>query len=265
MRPDKSVAKKAYAFLTLQRHIVGVKFLYEQDDYLAIKGVEPRVPIAYCQAVKAATAGNSVKLVDKTSGCAGSSRALGFVKPAADYYTGESGMKLGLYAEQEVARSVANDLSICTRPLYGLAIKPLEDFEVEPDVVLLVTNTREAMRVLQGYTYVYGMHKAFPMTGNQAVCVECTTYPFLQQSINLSMFCSGTRHKAGWKDSELAIGMPYKQFVGVVQGLQGTVNAIERNGRKAEIERTLRADNLLDMEVTYGKTYFLADDTSPRE
>lgn len=265
MRPDKSIVQKAYAFLALDRHIVGVKFLYQEDEYQAIQGVEPKVPIAYCQAVRAATAGNGVKLVSTTSGCVGSSRALGFVPPTEAYYTGEAGMKHGLYATQEIARSVANQQSICNRPLYGLAIKPLEDFEVEPDVVLLVTNTREAMRVLQGYTYTYGMHKAFCMTGNQAVCVECTTYPYLKQSINLSMFCSGTRHKAGWKDSELAIGMPYKQFIGVVQGLQGTVNAIERNVRKAEIERTLRAEDLLDMEVVYGKTYFLANDTSPTE
>lgn len=265
MRPDKSIAQKAYAFLALDRHIVGVKFLYQEDEYQAINGVEPKAPIAYCQAVKAATAGNSVKLVSTTSGCAGSSRALGFVQPTEAYYTGEHGMKLGLYANQGVARSVANQQSICTRPLYGLAIKPLEDFEVEPDVVLLVTNTREAMRVLQGYTYMYGMHKTFCLTGNQAVCVECTTYPYLQQSINLSMLCSGTRHNVGWRDSELAIGMPYKQFIGTVQGLQGTVNAIERNARKAEIEKTLRADDLLDMEVAYGKTYFLANDTSPRE
>lgn len=265
MRPDRSIAQKAYAFLALNRHIVGVKFLYQEDEYQAINGVEPKVPIAYCQAVKAATAGNSVKLVRKTSGCTGSSRALGFAPPTETYYTGESGMKMGLYANQEVARSVVDDVSICTRPLYGMAIKPLEDFEVEPDVVLLVANTREAMRVLQGYTYTYGMHKAFCMTGNQAVCVECTTYPYLQQTINLSMFCSGTRYKAGWKDSELAIGMPYAQFIGTVQGLQGTVNAIERNKRKAEIERTLRAEDLFDMEVVYGKTYFLANDTSPTE
>lgn len=265
MRPDRSVVQKAYAFLASGRHIVGVKLCYDRDEYEAIRGVEPRVPIAYCQAVKAATAGNSVRLVRETSGCGGSSRALGFVQPTEAYYAGESGMKLGLYANQAVACSVANDLSICTRPLYGLAIKPLEDFEVEPDVVLLVTNTREAMRVLQGYTYTYGLHKAFCMTGNQAVCVECTTYPYLQQSINLSVLCAGTRHKAGWQDGELAIGMPYGQFIGTVQGLQGTVNAIERNGRKTEIEKKLRAEDLLDWEVVYGKTYFLANDTSPRE
>lgn len=265
MRPDKSVVQKAYAFLALERRIVGVKLLYQEDEYRAIAGVGPKTPIAYCQAIRAATAGNSVKLVRENSGCAGSSRALGFVPPAAAYYTGEAGMRLGLYANQNVARSVASTLSICHRSLYGVAVKPLEDFEVEPDVVMLITNTREAMRVLQGYTHVYGMQRNFCMTGNQAICVECTSYPYLQQSINLSMLCSGTRHKAAWQDGELAIGIPYAQFAGVVQGLQGTVNAIERNQRKAEIEVALRAEDLLDMEVEYGKTYFLANDTSSKQ
>lgn len=265
MKDHTATIKKSYAFLALERRIVGIKLIYEKSEYDRIAAAETKRPISYCQAVKAATAGHDIKLTKELSGCAGSSRALGFVPPAPSYYTGESSYKLGLYADLAVAKNVANNARICTRPLYGVVVKPLEHFEVEPDIVMIIANTREAMRIMQGYTSVYGIQQEFNITGNQAICMECTTYPLIKQCINLSLLCSGTRHKTGWKDGEVAIGFPYSLLGGIVQGLQTTVNAIERNRRKAEIEHTLRQSNLYDLEIEYGRTYFLANDSSPKE
>ena len=93
-------------------------------------------------------------------------------------------MALGLYENQQVAKSVALKFAILNRPLYGIVIMPLECFEEEPDVVLFITNTREAMRIVQGYTCTYGLQNNFCMSGNQAVCVECTNYPYINQCIN---------------------------------------------------------------------------------
>ncbi|MEA4920158.1 MAG: DUF169 domain-containing protein [Clostridiaceae bacterium] len=264
MNWDTDVVKKAYACLQLERRMVGVKLIYNQAEYESLPCIEPKTPLYYCQAVHAAASGHSIKLTKETSGCPGSSRALGFTLPAENYYTGAAGENLGLYADREVARQVASDLAICTRPLLGIAIRPLEEFDTAPDVVLVFVNTREAMRILQGYTCVYGLSDSFCMSGNQAVCVECTTYPFLRQRINLSMFCAGTRHKAQWNDGEAAFGIPAAMFSGVVQGLEYTVNAIERNKRKAEIEQTLDSAGLLDFEIEFGHTYFLKNDVSPR-
>lgn len=264
MNWNTDVIKKAYAFLNLERRMVGVKLIYDQAEYESFPCIEPKIPLYYCQAVHAAAAGNSVKLTKETSGCPGSSRALGFVSPADGYYIGESGERLGLYEDRNVSCRVANNLAICTRPLFGVAIRPLEEFDTAPDVVLAFVNTREAMRIVQGYTCVYGLSDSFCMSGNQAICVECTTYPYLRQRINLSMFCGGTRHQAQWKDGEVAIGIPAAMFSGVVQGLEHTVNAIERNKRKAEIQQTLDKEGLLDFEIQFGHTYFLKNDVSPR-
>lgn len=265
MGDQQNITKKAYALLELDRRIVGVQFIYEKGEFDRIDAIEPVRPMYYCQAVAAASRGNRVKLTKETSGCSGSSRALGFVPPAPGYYTGESGLSLGLYENQQVAKSVALQFAVMGRPLYGIAVMPLECFEEEPDVVLFITNTREAMRIVQGYTCTYGLQQNFCMSGNQAVCVECTTYPYRNQCINLSVFCAGTRYRAGWKESEVAIGVAYSKFAGLVRGIQNTVNAIERNRRKAEIERDLRREGLFDLEIQYGRTYFLKNDLSSKE
>ena len=265
MDGQQDITKRAYALLYLDRRIVGVQFIYEKERFDCIDAIEPLRPMYYCQAVASASSGNRIKLTKDTSGCSGSSRALGFVPPAPQYYTGESGMALGLYENQQVAKSVALKFAILNRPLYGIVIMPLECFEEEPDVVLFITNTREAMRIVQGYTCTYGLQNNFCMSGNQAVCVECTNYPYINQCINLSVFCAGTRYRTNWKESEVAIGVAYSKFAGLVRGIQNTVNAIERNRRKAEIERDLRRDSLYDLDIQYGRTYFLKNDRSSKE
>lgn len=260
-----AIVKKAYALLQLERRMVGIRFVYDKETFDSFDAREPQKPMYYCQAVHAASAGHGIKLTKATSGCAGSTRALGFTAPQPEYYEGSSGMRLGLYSSQSVAKSVALRLDIMNQPLYGIVVMPLEEFLSPPDTVMLFTNTREAMRVMQGYTAVYGLHDRICMSGNQAVCVECTTYPYLNQCLNLSMLCAGTRFRADWKDTEVAIGLPYGKLEGLVEGLQGTVNAIERNARKQQIENKLRTDGLFDMEIEYGHTYFLTEDHSPRE
>lgn len=265
MHNNIATVKKAYALLQLERRLVGIKFIYEKGTFDKFDALEPPKPMYYCQAVHAAGAGNKIKLTKETSGCKGSTRALGFSAPQAEYYDGTSSMNLGLYCDQTVAKSVALQLDIMNQPLYGIVIMPLECFEDAPDTVMLFVNTREAMRVMQGYTASYGLHDKICMSGNQAICVECTTYPYINQCLNVSMLCAGTRFRANWKDTEVAIGLPYEKLEGLVAGLQYTVNAIERNARKHQIETTLSKEGLLDFNIRYGRTYFLANDNSPKE
>ncbi len=242
--------------LNLERCIVGVKLVHSKEEYEKYSGKELILPMSYCVAVKCATLGHSIKLTRDTGGCFGSNRALGLVECNPEFKSGESGCRLGLYETPQVAASVANTVPICENNTYGVIVKPLELFEDLPDVVLIISDTREAMRILQGYTYVYGLTKGLCMSGNQAVCVEATLFPIFTKELNLSMFCSGTRYKANWKPSEVISGIPIEKLEGLVKGLIGTINPIEMNDRKKEIEKGFRALGCLDFEIDYEKTYF---------
>ena len=168
--------------LNLERCIVGVKLVHSKEEYEKYSGKELILPMSYCVAVKCATLGHSIKLTRDTGGCFGSNRALGLVECNPEFKSGESGCRLGLYETPQVAASVANTVPICENNTYGVIVKPLELFEDLPDVVLIISDTREAMRILQGYTYVYGLTKGLCMSGNQAVCVEATLFQYLRRS-----------------------------------------------------------------------------------
>lgn len=253
----KCDVEKAYAVLELDRKIIGVKLVHSKAEFEQDNSKELTHPLAYCVAVKHAMKGIGLKLTKEFSGCGGSTRALGLTPPTESFYNGHDGCELGLYGTQEVSACVANQMKFCPPDTYGVIVKPLEQFEEEPDVVLLVGNSYNIMRVIQGYSYVYGMQPNFNMLGNQAICVECTSYPYMTNQINVSLFCSGTRFLAKWQDTEVAVGIPFQKFDNVIEGVRLTVNAVEMNERKKVIKTKLEKLGYDCSQIIYDYTYYL--------
>lgn len=253
----KEAIKKAYALLDLQRRIVGVKLIYSKEEFEQYGAVEVSSPISYCVAVKSATMGHSIKFTKMTSGCGGSTRALGLTEPTESFYNGEEGCKLGLYTDKKIASSVSAKMKLCKAGTYGIVVKPAELFEEKPDVFLIISNSKNIMRIIQGYTYYFGMQDRFCMTGNQAVCVEGTAIPIITEEMNVSMFCSGTRYLAGWEDTEVVVGIPTGKFQKTVEGIRLTVNAVEPDKNKYKIREKLEPLGYSAAEIILGDTYYL--------
>lgn len=95
----------------------------------------------------------------------------------------------------------------------------------------------------------YGVTKNISMSGNQAICAESTVYPYINNTINLSFLCSGTRYLANWSENEVAVGMPYPIFLNVIDGIYNTVNAVEMNERKQKINKALSKEKLSGLDT----------------
>ena len=91
------LAAETSALLTLDRHIIGVKFLSTHEDFEKSPARAMRAKIAYCVVVKAAMNGKSIKLSGEFSGCNGGGRALGFIAPTEAFANGELFHGFGLY------------------------------------------------------------------------------------------------------------------------------------------------------------------------
>lgn len=251
-------AKKLMALLRLEHYPVGVKLVYSNEEYDTYDEVELRAPLAFCVAVRSASLGHCIKFAKENSGCRGSTFALGFCPPAQSFYNGEQGYAMGLFRNPDVAAQTNRNMKILERPLCGVIVKPLERFsQCDPDVVIVIGAAREIMRIIQGYTCTYGMQPNINTTGNQAVCVECTTYPLLTKKLNLSLLCSGTRYLAQWKDTDVGVGIPYEKFEGTVQGILDTVNGTEMDERKVEIKEALDILGYRNDDITMHSAYYL--------
>ena len=253
---SKTTITKANCILALNRRIVGVKFLFTEEEFLQAEAKRISGKIHYCVMAKSAMAGNSIKAAAENFGCPGSARALGIMEPEEFFRSGRHYVRLGLYRDLTTAKQIRNNMTLCEHKAYGVVLKPLEEFSEEPDIVLIVADSYNSMRIVQGYTYSYGIYSSFKMSGNQAICSECTAYPFESNNINISVLCAGTRDAAGWTVDELGIGIPYNRFTAVIEGVYQTINPIEPNCNKEQIEEKLKKNGFSDLAIEFDKNYF---------
>lgn len=247
---------KLYCALELERSAVGVKLLRTEEDYENAEAISLKNPINYCQMVAAATKGNCIKAKSEDFKCKSGVRVLGIDPTDLKNSRGENWTRLGLYQDAEVSRIIREELVYLTDSCYGVLLAPIEKLKDYPDVIILVVNPYNSMRIIQGYAYTYGMPKSINMIGNQAICLECTARPYGIKDMNTSMLCIGTRHRAGWKDEEMAIGLPAEQFENVVNGLMCTLNQMENDSNKKIIDQKLKKKNI-PFEIRYGYNYYM--------
>lgn len=251
----KEDVAKLYASLDLSRKAVGVKLIKTEAEFQTIDAVFPQKPIRYCQMVKGACAGHSIKANAGSFSCQSGPRVLG-INPADEKNAhGENWARLGLYASRELSAQVREGLSYSQNPMYGVLVQPLEKYETAPDVIIVVANPYNLMRITQGYAYSYGMPGNINMLGNQAVCLECSARPFVTQDMNISLLCIGTRHLAGWGKDEMAAGIPSSKFSGVVDGIYQTINIMEDDEGKKRIAKNF-AECGISFDMKYQYNYY---------
>ncbi len=244
--------------LNLDRQPVGVKFFHSKEEYDDFNAPENEHIRPYCIVVRRASEGINQKVCQLHSGCMGAAWALGLAEPTEEVLSGRRRENHGAYRDIGVCRKISEHMVYMKHGTYGLAVMPLRNFTVAPDVVVIVTNPFNGMRIAQGYAYSHGHVENIVFSGMQAICQECTSLPYEESRINFSMLCSGTRMLAKWKEGELRIGMPYLIFEDVIEGLKKTVNPLERNKGKEIIANKLQKSELNepgDFAIKYNSNY----------
>lgn len=252
----KDAISKAYCALELKRKIVGIKLLKSKEDFDAADASSLGNKMNYCVLVKLTMMGRSFKAGLDKFGCLSSARSLGMIEAAENWLSGCVYKEQGMYNDITTSKKVVENTTNISEKVYGIMVKPIEQFSEEPDTVLIVTNPYNTMRLIQGYAFNYGTYKNFKMVGLHAFCSELTAYPYESGEINVSILCAGTRRMAGWGKDEMGIGIPYSKFSRMIEGLYETINIMEPNEDKAIIEQKIKKDNRNDLEIEYNKNYY---------
>lgn len=247
------------SLLDLERSPIAVKFLVNDDDYNNFKCDEVKGRMTYCLMVKKAiTSGITMKATIKNINCPGAARALGLMEISDDFKSGEYGRNLNIYKNLLISKKVANEITFCNHKVRGFAVGPLSEFEEDPDVVLMVVTPYIAMRIVQAHTFNNGIHNNFTISGNQAYCSELTAVPYVKNTINLSLLCSGTRAVGGWDEGEMGVGFPFHFLNDIIGGVIGTLNAVEPNNKKELISKSLEGNNVNSdgIEIRLNENYY---------
>ena len=242
--------------LGLKRCIVGVKFLYFEHEYHNLEINEYGRKTSYCMMVKHAMDGNHFKANLGHFACRCAIEALGLADEMEGVESGQRYYSLNLYESRAVAKDVTRDISRIKQKIYGIEIGPLDELE-DADVVMLMVNAYQLMRVVQGYTYKWGIPKNLYMAGNQGVCADLTAGPFEKNDLNFSVLCAGTRRMCAWGDDEIGVGLPIQQFEPLTEGIIQTMNYIDYPNQKDAIRARLVSPDelgvLVDDNLHYGK------------
>ncbi len=245
----KELAQRLSCAIDWPREFVGIRFLFSEEEFNNATAVELKKPIYFCQMVRAATRGNAVKAAAEAHRCPAAIRCLGIIEPGEFHRSGCRAFGNQLYHDLNTAKYSRDRQTLCDHKAYGVMVKPLTQFdetEPPPQVIQIITNPYHAMRVIQGYTYFYGIYPNFKMSGLQAICSESTAYPYMSNEINVSMLCGGTRMFAKWDDSEVDVSIPYSKFPLTVEGTLRTMNLEDPDCKKAVARAKLKKNGMED-------------------
>lgn len=249
--------RRMTAALGLKRRIVGVRFLYTWAEYEDSPLPEYGASTRFCYMVKQAGEGKRFKAQEKNFTCGRSREALGIDPPQATTASGELYYSCGIYESRAVAKQVEDAAVSIPQRIWGVEMGPLEEMETA-DVVIMIMDAFQTMRIVQGYAYHYGVMRNIGMVGNQGVCADLGARPFVMNDINLSVLCAGTRQNCQWGRDELGVGLPIQMFPLLANGVVQTLNGIEYPPAKEEILSRL-SDPMelgvkIDPTIHYGKS-----------
>jgi uncharacterized protein (DUF169 family) len=129
----------------------------------------------------------------------------------------------GRYGTVETAkRAVDEMMAIQPADTKAVFLYPcdIEGYDETPDVVVLSVRPVELTRVIQAYQFNTGKRVTASMGGLRVVNSDLIVRPYLTQEINVSTYCLGARLIAQYEADRMGIGLPYKDFEIIVQGME---------------------------------------------
>ncbi len=208
--------------IDLTREPVGITFLFTKEEYESYPVDEIRSATAYCVMVKdAAVRGRGVKCRLEHHRCDGATTAFALEK----IESGQEYFSYKLYSSVAVARRMRAAIkSLHKEPVstYGIAIVPIKDCVQTPDVIIIMTNALQSMRLVQGYEYRTGRKPKIDMGAMQGMCSELTVSPYLTGEMNVSVLCPSTRMLCKWDENDMAVAVPFELFETITDGVVAT-------------------------------------------
>lgn len=241
----------------LYRKPVGVKFIKTKEEFDKLDVAERDTKVAYCNAVNLASRGHGLKMRSAHHACFNGKVALGFDKYPEPMTSGKGRVKKGIYENVETSKGVSDDMdkTFYHEDNYGIVIQPLDECKEDPDVVIVVGKSYNIMRIIQGYGYKHGYAPSIKTVGLQAVCHDLTTAPLVNDSINITFLCPGTRHVADWEVDELGVGVSFNKWYDTVEGVVATTNPFVRNPLKKEIIKKLDEQGMDSSHIILNQNY----------
>ncbi len=204
----KETARIFQSTTGLKTYVVGVAFSrngFEEGLFKPFEGHR------FCQAVMRARHGECGVVTAESISCPAAARAFGFRELPEKLKTGEGLVGFGIVSNPAVGRNMFGNMPVLDQgSVKQIALFPLEEAPVEPDVVIVEGEVENLMWIVLAAVHVSGGRRVESSTAVlQATCVDSALIPWLEDRVNLSYGCYGCRDATDMGTGEAVLGVPY--------------------------------------------------------
>jgi len=219
MANHEELSSKLKTLLGLKGSPVAVKLVARREDIPA--GVpELKEKLRHCEMVQKARAGDVFYATKEQHACAGGAGALGVAETPEKMKTGEFYFGLGRFKTLESARKTMEAVPRTGKHFVASMYAPLEKAAFKPDVVVIIGNPRQILKIGQSNIYEGGGRNKVGFSGIQSLCADAVAQPYNTGEMNATFGCDGSRKYAKIADDELIVGIPVAKLEGVVEALE---------------------------------------------
>lgn len=213
------ISDKIKEHLKLNNSPVAIKFVLREEDIPeGIKKIEKGA--RHCELVQKASRGEMFYATAEEQTCKGGATALGLIEAPEKVKTGEMYQSLGRFSSLGAAKRTVDAIPKIENMMYALVYAPLEKAEFDPDVIVVICNPAQAMKLAQAMVYTLGGRVEADFSGIQSVCGDAVAGPFTTKRPNITLGCSGSRKYAEIQPDEVIVGMNGENIGCIVNALE---------------------------------------------
>lgn len=215
----KTISKKMKDKLGLERSPVAVKLVLREEDLP--EGVE-RIsePARHCEMVMRASRGEIFYALGEDQECKGGAGAIGADEMPEKVKTGEFYYGLGRFSSFPAAKRTLDLIPKIDLKFYAVVYAPLEKVEFDPDVIVVVCNPAQALRLVQALVYTKGGRVRGDFAGIQSICADAVAGPYMRGEANITLACSGSRQYSDIREDELIVGLTAENIECIMEALE---------------------------------------------
>jgi uncharacterized protein (DUF169 family) len=224
MSTYEELSSKLKSALGLKGSPVGVKLLRTREEIPA--GVpEIGEKVRHCEMVQKARNGDVFYATKDKHACAGGAGALGVMETPEKVLNGEFYFGLGDFGSKGAAKRTTGSITRVDEEHVATLYAPLEKAAFKPDVVVIIGNPKQMLRIAKANIYALGGRNYADFSGIQSVCADAVAEVYMTGEVNFTLGCMGSRKNAKIADEEMIVGIPAEK-------VQEIVDALERSAQK---------------------------------
>ena len=157
--------------------------------------------------------------------CGIGASSIGMGSRCSEISSGDFYYSFGCFSTLEAAKRAIEEMSLMPEgSVKAVVYSALERAVLVPDVVVVVAAPDRIMKLSQAVLHKDGGRVHASFAALQSLCVESVAQPYMQERVNVSLGCSGSRVFGGLAREEMVMGIP----CGMLEDVLGSARLLFR-------------------------------------